>query len=80
MTVGDNPEYTEITDCTIKYSVARSDNWFIQFGAGIDVPLFENDLPDGEDARRHVTAAYNIGAGRWFSPYLGFRLSAYYGA
>ena len=80
MTVGDNPEYTEITDCTIKYSVARGDNWFIQFGAGIDVPLFENDLPDGENARRHVTAAYNIGAGRWFSPYLGFRLSAYYGA
>lgn len=80
MEVNDSREYTEITDCTVKYSVDRGDNWFIQFGAGIDVPLFENDLPDGENARRHVTAAYNIGAGRWFSPYLGFRLSAYYGA
>lgn len=78
--VEDDNGFTEITDCTIKYSVDRGDNWFIQFGAGIDVPLFENELPDGGNARRHVTATYNIGAGRWFSPFLGFRLSAYYGA
>ena len=70
----------ELTDCTVKYSVDRGDNWFIQLGAGIAVPLFENELPQGQDARRHVTATYNIGAGRWFTPYMGFRLSAYYGA
>ena len=73
-------DFTEITDCTIRYSVDRGDNWFIQIGAGISVPLFENELPAGDTARRHVTATYNLGVGRWFSPYLGFRLSAYYGA
>lgn len=69
----------DLADCKTDYSVGRTDNWFIQLGAGIDVPLVENRLPDG-DAQRHITATYNLGFGKWFSPYLGFRFSGYYGA
>lgn len=69
----------DVANCKTNYSVDRGDNWFIQLGAGIDVPLFENSLVNG-DAKRHITAAYNLGFGRWFSPYLGFRFSGYYGA
>ena len=70
----------DVADCKTQYSVDRGDNWFIQLGAGIDVPLFENKLPEGQDPKRHITATYNLGFGRWFSPYLGFRFSGYYGA
>lgn len=69
----------EAVNCKTQYSVNRNDNWFIQLGAGIDVPMLESKLIDGK-AKRHITATYNVGAGRWFSPYLGFRFSAYYGA
>lgn len=70
---------SEIANCKTQYSVNRNDNWFIQLGAGIDVPFMENRLNEG-NAKRHITATYNVGAGRWFSPYMGFRLSGYYGA
>lgn len=69
---------SEVANCKTQYSVNRNDNWFIQLGAGIDVPLMENRLDEGK-AKRHITATYNVGAGRWFSPYMGFRLSGYYG-
>lgn len=69
----------EAVNCKTNYSVSGHDNWFIQLGAGIDVPMLENKLDEGK-AKRHITATYNLGAGRWFSPYLGFRFSAYYGA
>ncbi len=71
--------YGDLSNCKTNYSTPRNANWFIQVGAGIDVPLFENELPTG-DPRRHVTATYNGAVGRWFSPYLGLRLSAYGGA
>lgn len=70
---------TDATNCKTQYFVNSHDNWFIQLGAGIDVPLVENRLVDGK-AKRHITAAYNLGFGKWFSPYIGFRLSGYYGA
>ncbi len=69
----------EAVDCKTNYSVNKHDNWFIQLGAGVDVPLVENQLPDGT-AKHHLTPTYNVGFGRWFSPHLGFRLSGYYGA
>ncbi len=40
--------------------------------------MVENHLVSG-DAKRHITATYNIGVGKWFSPYVGFRFSGYYG-
>ncbi len=65
--------------CSTQWYVNKTDNWFLQMGAGIALPLVENRMPDGK-AERHITATYNLGVGRWFSPYMGFRFSGYYGA
>lgn len=51
------------------------DNWYIQLGAGMRTPIMEQGTKE-----RRITAIYNIGVGRWISPYLGFRFSAYYGS
>ncbi|WP_303032312.1 OmpA family protein [uncultured Duncaniella sp.] len=51
------------------------DNWYIQLGAGMRVPLVEKGTKS-----RHITANYNLAVGRWFSPYMGFRFSANYGS
>ena len=76
-------EVTDITitevDCKTVYSTNWRDNWFIQFGAGFNLPLVENTLPNG-DGSRQMTLAMNLGVGRWFSPYMGFRFSALGGA
>ena len=69
---------TEV-DCKPIYSTAWSENWFLQLGAGINMPFVENSLPGG-DAKRKITLAMNVGVGRWFSPYMGFRFSALGGA
>lgn len=70
---------TDAVNCKTNYSVGRTDNWFIQLGAGIDVPFVENEAVSG-DPKRHITATYNVGFGKWFSPYIGFRLSGTYGS
>ena len=57
---------------TYYYSSSRN-NWFIQLGAGIQSPFVENYLPNGKE-KHHLTAAYNLGFGKWMSPYLGWRL------
>ncbi len=67
-------------DCKDHYAPGSwRDNWFIQLGAGIQSPFVENARTTGDDSR-HLTAVYNLGVGRWISPYLGFRFSGYYGA
>ncbi|MCM1318812.1 MAG: OmpA family protein [Muribaculaceae bacterium] len=59
-------------------------NWFIQLGAGINQPFVERGDGIREDIkaidRKRMTVAYNFGFGRWFSPYLGFRINAIGGA
>ena len=70
---------TEVVPCDNHYYSTSSDNWFLQIGAGMNLPMLENYLPDG-DAKRHITAAYNVGFGKWMSPYLGWRISGLYGA
>lgn len=75
-------EDTEVVQsplCKEQYYSSARDNWFVQIGAGIQVPLLENYLPDG-NARRHVTAAYGAGFGKWMTPYVGWRLSGIGGA
>lgn len=62
-------------DCQTKYYTTWRDNWFIEIGAGVSVPFVENFLDNGRDAKRHVTAAYNIGFGRRWSPYFTWRAS-----
>lgn len=64
---------SEVT-CKNHYYTDRNSNWFIQIGAGITSPFMENKLPDGSQ-KHHMTAIYNVGVGKWFSPYIGWRLS-----
>ena len=68
----------DISQCNDIYYSSWRDNWFIQFGAGMNLPLVENYLPDGSE-KRHITAAYNLGFGKWITPYLGWRISGLYG-
>lgn len=73
-------EETVVTDveCKTQYSTSWKDNWFIQLGAGVQIPYVDHYLTKG-DAKRHITPVYNVGFGHWFSPYLGFRVTGYYG-
>lgn len=64
-------------DCKERYYVDKTDNWFIQLGAGVAVPFVENSLVNG-DADHHFTVTYNAGFGKWFSPYMGFRMGFNY--
>lgn len=61
-------EYTT-TDCGTVYDTPWNTNWFIEVGAGFNMPFVEN--PTGAD--RHFTANYGVGFGKWFSPYFGWR-------
>lgn len=69
----------EAPTCKDNYFSTKNDNWFIQLGAGVQSPFVENWLPKG-DAKHHMTATYNLGFGKWFSPYLGWRLGLNYGS
>lgn len=62
-------------ECKTHYSTSWRDNWYIQLGAGIQSPFVENS-----SGSRRITATYNLGVGKWISPYLGFRFSGNYGA
>lgn len=65
-------------DCKDHYYSSCGDNWFIQLGAGVRSPFVENYLPGGGE-KHHLTPTYNLGFGKWFSPYLGWRLGFNYG-
>lgn len=43
---------------------------YIEIGAGINLPFVENE----GFGHRHVTANYGIGIGKWFTPYIGWRV------
>ena len=60
--------------CKTRYYVDSKDNWFIQFGAGVASPFVEGKNSQG-DRERHYTVNYNVGFGKWFSPYMGWRLA-----
>lgn len=65
--------------CKTHYYTTAKDNWFIQIGAGITSPFGENYLPDGTE-KHHLTPVYNVAFGKWFSPYIGWRLGFMGGA
>lgn len=67
----------EVVECKDRYASSWRDNWYLQLGAGMQVP-FVDKVPGG-DYEHHITAVYNLGFGHWFSPYLGLRFSGYYG-
>ncbi len=73
-----NDEAANAVECKDYYDLS-SGKWFIQVGAGINAPMIEKYLANGEE-KTHITAAYNVGVGKWFTPYLGFRFSALGGA
>ncbi len=60
--------------CKTHYYSTKKDNWFIQIGAGVTSPFVEQKMPDGIDAKHHLTTTYNLAFGKWFSPYIGWRL------
>lgn len=68
----------QAVECKTHSTSSWRDNWFIQIGAGIQTPAVEKYLPSGKE-KQHLSPIYNIGFGRWFSPYLGFRVSGMYG-
>lgn len=59
--------------CKTRYYVDSKDNWFIQFGAGVASPFVDGRNAKG-DREQHFTANYTLGFGKWFSPYMGWRV------
>lgn len=66
--------------CSDHYYSPKGANWFLQLGAGIAVPLVEDYARPAGEHSKQITANYNLAVGRWFSPYLGARLSFQGGA
>ncbi|MCM1452745.1 MAG: OmpA family protein [Clostridium sp.] len=56
--------------CGTRYYSTWNQNWFVEVGAGFNIPFVEN----ATDADRHFTANYGVGFGKWFSPYFGWRM------
>ena len=65
----------ELPAGNVHYYNTWRDGWFIQLGAGINMPVMEGF----RHGKKHIGATYNMAFGRWFSPYFGFRFSGYYG-
>lgn len=64
--------------CKTQYYTDKHDNWFLQLGAGVNSPFVENRMDGLSGPQHQLTAAYNLGFGRWFSPYLAWRLDFQY--
>ncbi|MDE5608671.1 MAG: OmpA family protein [Muribaculaceae bacterium] len=69
---------SEVVPCKTHYYTDKHDNWFLQLGAGVNSPFMENNMDGLSGPHHQLTAAYNIGFGRWFSPYLAWRLDLQY--
>lgn len=69
----------DMPQCKDIYYSSWKDNWFMQMGAGMNLPMLENYLPDGSE-KHHITAVYNLGIGKWLTPHFGWRISGLYGA
>ena len=63
-----------------RYYASWRDNWFIQVGAGVTQPFVERGFGYGDKKKlidkSLMTAEYNFAVGRWFTPFIGFRLNA----
>src|SRR5574344_1313229 len=72
-------ESVNMTDVKCKTYTSSSwrNNWFLQVGAGIDLPFVENfDNIKLDNIGRKLTPSFNLSVGHWFSPYLALRFSA----
>ena len=74
--VDDAVTVTEFTcDNSDHYFSNWRNNWFIELSAGANQPLVERQSGPVLQGRLW-TVNYGVGFGRWFSPYLGFRIKA----
>lgn len=71
---------TANVECKDHYYSSWRKNWFIQLGAGAQMPFVEETRLSDDGWNKQITAVYNIGVGHWFSPYLAFRFTGFYGA
>ena len=55
------------------YAHSWRDNWYIQLGAGAQMPLFEKNPGNSNFDFDKTTAVYEAAVGHWFSPWFGFR-------
>ena len=55
------------------YTHSWRDNWYIQLGAGAQMPLFEKNPGNSNFDFDKTTAVYEAAVGHWFSPWFGFR-------
>ena len=58
--------FTEVADCTDQYYSEKGSNWFIQLGAGMELPMVDcyKAGPKGQnDGKRGITAAYGVDIG-----------------
>ena len=62
------------------YTHSWRDNWYIQLGAGAQMPLFEKTTGESNFNIDKTTALYEAAVGHWFSPYFGFRFRGQGGA
>ena len=62
------------------YTHSWRDNWYIQLGAGAQMPLFEKTPNTSNFDMDKTTAVYEAAFGHWWSPYFGFRFRGQGGA
>lgn len=55
-------------ECKDNYNHSWRKNWFIEVGAGAQLPFVEDTRFKG-DWSHQITAIYNLGFGHWWSPY-----------
>ena len=72
--------YTNIPPAKDIYTHSWRDNWYIQLGAGAQMPIFEKNGDASNFQMKKTTALYEAGVGHWFSPYFGFRFRGQGGA
>lgn len=70
----------EKTEVKPIYTHSWRDNWYIQLGAGAQMPLFEKTPGTDQFKASKTTAIYEAAVGHWFSPYFGFRFHGQGGA
>lgn len=73
-------DYTNVPPTKDIYTHSWRDNWYIQLGAGAQMPIFEKNANDSNFDLDKTTALYEVGVGHWFSPYFGFRFRGQGGA
>ncbi|MCH5216075.1 MAG: OmpA family protein [Muribaculaceae bacterium] len=70
-----------VVECKNYVSSSWRNNWFLQLGAGANLPFVESSVSAqneeaGKTPKHEPALTLNVAVGHWFSPYLAVRLSA----